>query len=83
MTDRTITLSYEERSRLLIFLSMAHPEVAARYPEYLETLRTIMQRVARLDAGTAQAEDDWEQCPRCARLAPVGETPQWPYCNCY
>jgi hypothetical protein len=68
MTDQTITLSYEERSRLLTFLSMAHPEIVSRYPEYLETLRAIMLRVSRLEcqpggcphcnADAARAEDE-------------------------
>jgi hypothetical protein len=28
-------------------------------------------------------EPEEEQCPRCARRAPVGETAQWPDCKCY
>ena len=69
MTDQTITLSYEERSRLLTFLSMAGPEVHLRYPEMVETFDAITQRVSRLEcqpggcpycnADRAREESEW------------------------
>ena len=69
MTDQTITLSYEERSRLLTFLTLAGPEVHERYPEYVETFQAITQRISRLEcqpggcpycnADRAREESEW------------------------
>lgn len=69
MADQTITLSYEERSRLLTMLSMVRPEVRARYPEYIDTLDSIVLRVSRLEcqpggcpycnADRAREESEW------------------------
>lgn len=58
MTDQTITLSYAERSTFLTILSVAREEIASRYPEYVETLEAIAQRVSRLECQPGG-------CPYC------------------